>query len=233
MGRVGVLMLVVATAAVAAVAADAAQSPKALRASILAAAKAQHSVHYKTGEVVGNAVLTITADVAATEGTQHVNFKAGKQTGHITILVLDQTAYVEGDTNGLELLQGLTTSQATKYNGQWISIPKGDKSYNRTADAVTLGSFLHEITPRGRLSVSRAKLHGVRVIGVRAISGTGKKKKVQVLVARAHGKPLPLEEDELAPGRGYISHTPLSKWNESVQVQAPASSTPIATVRAG
>lgn len=226
-------MLFVAAAAITGAAAYAAQSPKALRASILHAAMAQHSVHYATREVAGNALLKITADVAAADGRQHVSFKAGKQTGQITILVLDNTAYVTGDTNGLELLQGLTTSEASKYAGQWISIPKGDKSYSRTAAAVTLGSFLQESTPHGHLSGFKAKLHGTRVIGVRGISGSGNKKRLQVLTARARGKPLPLEEDEFAPGREYISHTAMTKWSESVQIQAPASSTPIATVRGG
>ena len=113
-------MLFVAAAAVTAAVAYAAQSPKALRASILRAAMAQQSVHYATSEVDGNALLKITADVAAADGRQHVTFKAGKQTGQITILVLDNTAYVTGDTSGLELLQGLTASQASKYAGQWI-----------------------------------------------------------------------------------------------------------------
>ena len=76
-------MLVVATAAVAAAVALAAESPKALRASILRVAKAQHSVHYAVHEVDGNAALTIAADVAAADGRQHVSFKAGKQTGQI------------------------------------------------------------------------------------------------------------------------------------------------------
>jgi hypothetical protein len=219
-----------ATAAVAAAAALAAQSPRALRSSILGAAKAQHSVHYATREILGNLQLTLTGDVAATDGRQHVVFKAGTHTGHITIRVVDQTAYVEGDVNGLQLLQQLTKAQAAKYAGQWISIPKGDRAYSRTAAEVTLGTFLQSITPRGRLATFKATEHGTRVIGVRAISGTGKKKKLQVLAARANGKRLPLEEDEAMPGREFIGRTTMSKWNESVQVQAPAQSVPISTV---
>jgi hypothetical protein len=226
-------MLVLSVAVVTAAVAYAAQSPRALRASILRVAKAQHSVHYATHEVDGNALLKISADVAAADGRQHVSFKVGKVTGQVTILVLDDTAYVQGDTTGLELLLGLTKSQASKYASQWISIPKGDKDYGRIAAAVTLGSFLQEITPHGHLAAFKAKLHGTRVIGVRGTSGTGKKKRLQVLAARARGKPLPLEEDEFAPGREYISHTAITKWNESVQVQAPSSSTPISTVRGG
>jgi hypothetical protein len=230
--RAALFLVVCGVAGGAAAVAYATQSPKALRASILAAAKAQSSVHYTTHEVVGNTALALTADVAAADGRQHVSFKAGKTTGHITILVLDQTAYVQGDMNGLGVVLGLTRAQATTYAGQWISIPKGDKDYGKTAAAVTLGSFLQSITPHGRLSSFKARSHGTRVIGVRARSGKGKKKEVQVLAARAHGKRLPLEEDELSSGQEYISHTALSKWNEQVQVQAPANAVPISTVRA-
>jgi hypothetical protein len=229
-GRVGVLALAVAAAAALAAVALAAQSPEALRASILGAAKAQHSVHYATREVLGNLRLTLTGDVAVTAGRQHVVFEVGTQTGHITIRVLARTAYVQGDANGLQLLQQLTKAQASKYAGRWISIPKGDEAYSRTAAEVTLGTFLQSITPRGRLATFKGKEHGTRVIGVRAISGTGKKKKLQVLVARAKGKRLPLGENEAVPGRDFIGRTTMSKWNESVRVQAPAQSVPISTV---
>lgn len=211
--------------------ASATESPKAVRASILAAANAQQSVRYKTREVVGATLLSFTGDVAVSDGRQHVSFKVGQQTGQITILVLDQIAYVQGDANGLQFLQNLTKAQASTYAGRWISIPKGDKDYDSTAASVTLASFLKSITPRGRLAVVRAKLHGTRVIAVRATSGTGKKKRIQVLDAPASGKRLPLEEIDLVPGREYIGHTAMSRWNESVQVQTPANAVPISTVR--
>jgi hypothetical protein len=214
-------------------AAFAAVSPRALRASIINAGKAQQSVHYVAKQVVGNSLTTYTGDVEAADGIQHVTLKLGKKTAHFTIIVIDQTVYVQGDDLGLQLGLGLTKTQASTYAGQWISIPKGDKLYTGQAAFVTLGSVMQIITPRGRLAAFKVKRHGVRLVGVRGISGTGKKKELQVLVAPAHGKRLPLEEDELTPGAGYISHTVLSKWNESVQVQAPSSSTPISTVRAG
>jgi hypothetical protein len=230
MRRVGAFLFVVAVAAGTAAIALAAQSPKQLRASIVGAAKAQHSVHYVAKQIVGNSLTTLTGDVESGDGIQHVKIELGKKTGHLTIYVLGQTAYLEGDALGLQI-QGLTKAQATKYAGQWISIPKGDKFYGPTAADVTLGSAIQIITPHGRLSRFKAKQHGTRVIGVRGTSGTGKKKLLQVLAAKARGKRLPLEEDEVAPGQEYISRTVFSKWNEPVQVQAPASSTPISTVR--
>jgi hypothetical protein len=85
--RVALLLLAAIAAAGVVTAASATESPRAVRASILAAANAQHSIRYVTREVVGNTLLTFTGDIAAADGRQHVTFKAGKQTGQITIVV--------------------------------------------------------------------------------------------------------------------------------------------------
>ena len=145
-------MLFMAVVAGTAVAAFAAVSPRALRASIIDAAKAQQSVHYVAKEISGNSVTTLTGDVEATDGVQHVSIKLGKKTAHFTIVVIDQTAYVQGDNLGLQLGLGLTKAQASTYAGQWISIPKGDKLYAGTAAFVTLGSVIQLITPHGHLA---------------------------------------------------------------------------------
>lgn len=231
MRRMGLLVCVAAAAAVAVGVARAAQSPRAVRASIIDAARAQQSVHYKTEQVVGNARLTLVGDVEAADGTQHVSLKLGKKTGHLAIVVSAQTAYVQGDLLGLEAMQGLTKTQASTYAGQWIAIPKGDKDYGQTAADVTLGSLIQLSTPRGHLAAGSKKLHGERVVAVVGVSGKGKKKELKVLAARPKGTRLPIEEDEVEPGQEYIAHTVFGRWNESVQVQAPTSSVPISTVR--
>jgi len=231
MRRFLLLAGVVAAAVAAAGVARAAQSPRVVRASIVAAAKAQQSVHYKTSQIVGNGRLTLLGDVEATDGTQHVSLKVGKKAGEITIVVSNQIAYVQGDVVGLEALQGLTKTQATTYAGQWISIPKGDKDYGSAAADVTLGSFIQISTPRGHLAAGVQKLHGQRVLAVAGVTGKGKKRELKVLAARPKGTRLPVEEDEVAPGQEYLAHTVFSRWNETVQVQVPASSVPISTVR--
>jgi hypothetical protein len=68
------------------------------------------------------------------------------------------------------------------------------------------------------------------VIGVSAISGTRKKRKVQILDAPASGKRLPIEEEDVWPARQYLSATKISKWNEPVNVTAPTGAVPITTV---
>lgn len=226
-------MLVFAVVAGAATAALAARSPKAVSNSILAAARAQSSVHYVTHDVVGSAALTFSADVAADHGIQHVSIKVGKNTGHITIVVVSQTAYVTGDAFGLQALQQLTQTQASTYAGQWISIPSADKDFKSTAADVTLGSEVTDLAPHGHLQVASGKVKGTKVVAIRAVFGTGKKRTVEILDAHASGKPLPIEEVAATPGEETLSHSVFTHWNEVVSVQAPATSVPIATVRGG
>jgi hypothetical protein len=225
------LTLVVATLALGTAVALAAQSPRAVRNEIVAAARGEHSVHWEQSSSVGGARLSSGADVTTNEGVQQVTFHIGKATGHVTIQVVDHTAYVRGDETGLELNLGLTRNKAAAYAGKWISIPKADKLYARTAQADTLGSLIASIVPHGRLRAFSAKVHGLRVFGLRAVHGKGKKKTLQILEARAHGKPLPIEEDEVTPGMNAISRTALSRWNEPVHVTAPTHAVPISTVR--
>jgi hypothetical protein len=233
MRRIATLMIVTAAVAATAAVALAAQSPKTLRASIVAAARAQRSVHWSATEIIGAVAVTTGTDATKTGGVQHVTLAIGKERAHVRIVVTGGVAYVRGDALGLQLNLGLTAAQAKKYAGRWISIPKLDPSYAPTAAGDTMDSVVRELAPHGRLSLISGKLHGVRVIGVRGISGTGKKKMAEVLITSAHGQRLPLEEDTLAPGKHAIGHTEFSKWNETVKVTAPASSTPIGAVRAG
>ena len=230
MSRIGVLVLLAMTAVVAASVALAAQSPKAVRNSIVAAARGEHSVHWQGTDIDGGVGLSTGADVTADEGVQQVTFHLGGHTAHVAIRVIDDTAYVKGDAVGLRLNLGLTSAQASKYAGQWISIPKTDKRYAATADADTLGSLISSMVPPGHLKTFSAKLHGLRVVGLESVHGKGKKRTVQTLVARSHGKRLPIEADEVAPGAKTLGRTVLSRWNEAVTVQAPPTAVPISTV---
>jgi hypothetical protein len=232
MRRIATLVLVTAALAATAAVALAAQSPKALSGSIVAAARAQRSVHWTATEVIGSVALTTGTDAGKTKGVQHVTFAIGKQRAHVKIIVAGGVAYVRGDALGLQLNLSLTTAQAKKYAGAWISIPKLDPAYAPTAAGDTMDTVVSQLAPHGRLSLISGKLHGIRVIGVRGVSGSGTKKTAEVLITRAHGKRLPLEQDIVSPGKHAIGHTAFSKWNETVQVTAPASSTPIAAVRA-
>jgi hypothetical protein len=233
MRRIVTLVLVAAALAATAAVAFASQSAKAVSASIVAAARTQHSVHWSATEVIGAVALKTGTDAAKNEGVQQVTFVVGPKKAHVRIIVKGGVAYIRGDALGLRLNLPLTKAQSKKYAGKWISIPKLDPAYKSIAEGDTMASVIQGLAPKGKLSVVSGKLHKTRVIGVRGVSGSGSKRKVEVILAPKKGKRLPLEQDTLVASRNAIGHTTFSKWNETVKVTAPSRSTPIAAVRAG
>jgi hypothetical protein len=231
--RIALTGIVVVVAAGAVAGAHAALSPKALRASIVAAALAQKSVHWAEHDLVGGAQISSSADVGANFGTQRVTVDVGRQKGTIHIVFISHTAYVSGDAFGLVANLGLTKAQAKQFANTWISIPRGDKAYRAVSGGLTLASIIHGVTPRGTLKAVKTKEHGMRVFVLEGAKGTGKKRVVGTIVARASGKPLPIESIAVDPAHEVLSRADFSKWNEPVHVAAPASPTPIATVRGG
>ena len=226
MRRIVSLVLVSAAAVGTAAVALASSSPKAVRASIVVAALAQKSVHW-TSTSNGHGTVTRTADVNADSGTEQATFDGAA----VQIRLVDDTAYVQGDVVGLQLSLYLTQAQATQYAGQWISIPKGDELYAQTADGLTLASIVHDATPQGKLKLVSTKAHGTRLLVVRGRRGKQIGLTRSSLAAHASGTLLPVTFSN-----GGVDHSLrglFSKWNEPGSVQAPSSSTPIATVRAG
>jgi hypothetical protein len=236
--RIATLAFVAAAVVASAAVALASPSPKAVRASILAAARTERSVHWSAKEIVGQVAIKTATDAARSGGVQTVTLgvvqKNGhERMGHVHIVVTGGVAYIRADALGLQMSLDLASAQAKKYAGRWISIPKVDPAYKPTAEGDTMNSVVHDLAPHGRLTLISAKSHGVRVIGVRGVSGSGAKKMAKVVIAHTKGKRLPLEEDILVPGKSALDHMLFSKWNETVKVTAPAKSTPISAVRAG
>lgn len=230
MYRFGALLLAVALVAIVAAVALAAQTPRQLRASMFAAARAQHSVHYVALTIAAFRVR-IVGDASGDRGSQVITFVEGPDVGHLTVRVLARSAYLRGDAFTLHAYLNFSTSQATRYGGQWISIPSTHPRYSSIASAVTFRSFLTELYPKGTgLTGVRGTLDGDKVVGVRVSRQRADLHVVSTLYARAHGTPLPFKEREFAPGHGYSSSNTISRWNEPVHVQAPAHAVPISTV---
>ena len=231
MSRIVTLVLVTAVAVATAAVALAATSPKAFRASVVRAALAQKSVRWVEHDQAGNVVVASSADVNGNSGSQWLTVQLGKQSGTIHIIFINGIAYVQGQALGLEVNLGLTSAQATHYAGKWIAVTKGDKAYASTADGLTLASIVHDVTPRGPLELVKKTLHGKRVFALEAVGGPEQAPVFRVLVAPGRGKWLPIEASSINPARALSTHTEFGKWNEPVNVHAPSSSTPIATVR--
>lgn len=237
MARVIAAALVVgAVAAATAAVALAAQSPNELRTAIFAAARAQRSVHYVNAGVgnagVGTVSIRMSCDVTADRGIQRIAFTKHGRTGHVTVLVAHRTAYVRGDAFTLHGYMEFTSAQSSRYAGRWISIPHSASSYPTVSAGVTLPSLLRVLYPKGEAVRVVGKVGGRQVVGLRKHARHAGVGYTETLWAKARGRPLPVEDYSVAPSKGYWQRVTLSRWNEPVQVSAPAHAVPISTVSA-
>jgi hypothetical protein len=229
-GRVGVLVLVVVVAAVAASVALAARSPKQLRAAMLAAASARHSVHYVSTTSAAGHAIRIVSDVGPGRGIQRITVTNGSQSGPATVLVVGGSAYIRGNAFTLHNFFPLTQAQATRYAGAWISIPPTSGAYATVATDATFASFLADLLPSKHLAVVRATVAGRKSVGLRGTVRQAGLKLIETVYAPASGKPLPFQEKAVASGVPGTSTVRMSRWNEPVHLTAPANAVPIATV---
>jgi hypothetical protein len=147
---------------------------------------------------------------------------------------VDGTEYVRGTAVALEYyVLDLSRAQAKRYAGEWIAIPKGDKLSPHGSVGLTVASLVEGAVPQyrftggGKLKLGRRVAHGTRLL---VLQMTEEKLFEHRMTARASGTPLPVSFYDSC---GFVCGTSgtFSKWNEPVHVKAPASSTPIATVR--
>ena len=230
MSRIGVLVLVAATAALTATVALAAQSPKQLRAAMLAAASARHSVHYVSTTSAPGRTIRITGDVGPNLGSQRITLRLGGHSGQANVLVVGGSAYIRGNAFTMQNFFPFTKAQATKYAGQWISIPSTSGAYSAVSADATFASFLADLLPGTHLSSVRAKVDGKAAVGIRGVVRQAGTKLVETVYAPASGTPLPFAEKAVVTGSRGAGTTRMSRWNETVHVTAPASSVPITTV---
>jgi hypothetical protein len=169
-----------------------------------------------------------------------VGTESGKQIGILGFPIvggkvheelIDNTVYIEGNAAGLQDAIALTEDQATTYENQWISIPSDDSLYPETSDGLTLRSIVDDETPY-------SYFHGLKLVK-KMVDGT------LYLVVQSK-EDFRASLSTLAKGGGRLpvlfqehfgNHIRLTgtfrDWNETVDVEAPATSVPIATVRGG
>ena len=196
-------------------------------AAILAAGRAQYSVHYVALATNGVSRTRLVADVAATEGIQRITYAVGARTGTVTVLVKAGTVYVRGESFVLSTYLGFRAPASAKYA-------------NTSIQGYRLGSRVRAARGRGdappvddrRVSARRPALvpaektvAGQRVTGIKGTAG--RPAASAALYARANGAPLPVGEVETL-GKA-LDETLLSRWNEPVHVQVPARSVLIGT----
>jgi hypothetical protein len=228
--RLGVLALVVVFAAVSAAVALATQSPRQVRAGMLAAASAHHSVRYVSTTTAPGRTIRIVGDAGPKLGSQQIRLKLGNHSGNGTVLVVGGSAYIRGNVFTLANFFPFTQAQATKYAGQWISIPSTSGAYSAVSADTTFSSFLADLLPGTHLSVVRDKVAGRSALGLRGVIRQAGARLVETVYAPASGTPLPFAEKAIVVGSRGAGSTRMSRWNEAVHVTAPANAVPITTV---
>ncbi|MGH3050810.1 MAG: hypothetical protein ACRDLK_11695, partial [Gaiellaceae bacterium] len=174
--------------------------------------------------------IRMVGDVGKSAGTQRISYREGKKTGHVTVVVAHRMAYLRGDAFTLQNYMGFTAAQTSSYANRWIAIPSSDQAYGPVAAAVTLGSALDDLTPKGTLArVAPTTIGGRKVVGVRGTSVQSGKTVANTLYGRATGAALPVREVATSAGVRVVSV--LSRWNERVSVSVPHGAVGIAKVR--
>lgn len=195
---------------------------------ILNNVRAQQSVHYVSWESMGaGARLMTSADVANGRGVLRQTLRRyapnGAKPYRWTIVVTGATVYVRAPASSIKwLLQPLNT-EARRYAGRWISIPRGSR-FGYLATGGTLESLLRQIAPHGRLATSAS----IRKDGQRVIRITGTRPWGQTFLTARSSSLLPVSAGYVAGGQG---RTRFSRWNEPVHVKAPAHSISIDALR--
>jgi hypothetical protein len=222
-GRIGAFLLVVACTGAAGGSAAAAASPKSLRAAILDATSAKHSVHYVVVDTGRDFRTTMVSDAARNRGIQRITVIRSGRTGHVTVLVSRSTVYIRGDAFALHTYMAFPKSQASRYAQRWLSIPHTSPVYASVAADVTFGSFVSHLLPEHQLSIVHSTVAGKNVIGVH---GTVREQGISVteaVFAPTHGTRLPVEATAVVHGpHGGTGRTTMSGWNELVRIHVPA-----------
>jgi hypothetical protein len=226
------LVLFALAAAGAAPAAAATTTPAALRASIVVAGKAQHSVHYVSTSRTGSVTVTIVGDAGASQGSQRITYATGGKSGHATVLVKAGTAYFRADEFALAGFFGVAAAPAKTYANAWVVVPHASVAYASVAAAVTIGSTIDELGPKGTLTAAPAtRIGGVAVVGVRSDTARNGKRVLDVLYARAKAPHVPVRE-VVSSGTSETT-TAFESWNEPVSVTAPSHVVPVAKLIGG
>lgn len=204
--------------AVAGAASSAPTAASVIKAADVAMGK-QTGVHIVALSQSGKTSTKVVVDLGKTIGVETID----SGTRHVTITLTAKAAYVQGSSDGLIKLMGLTTAQQKKVGTKAISMASGTSSY---------ASFKASLTTAA-LAAFMPSAKGTTLLPVAAGSGhyqltwTSKGKTSAtntsiVLTLSISPSTLPLVEKITAKSGG--GSTTFSHWGESVHVSAPSAS---------
>jgi hypothetical protein len=113
--------------------------------AIVAAALAQHSVHWTADDTEDSeGTKHWTADVNADSGMARVSWYFEESGGKLHLVYVNKIFYVRGDSDSLEFFLALTNAQARRYAGRWISTSNGGDLLIQPVNGLTLSAAVRE-----------------------------------------------------------------------------------------
>jgi hypothetical protein len=189
------------------------------------------SVHYDSSSTESSETLVESGDAGPASASQTVTMGQGS----ISILVFGGTSYIKGNTDGLESLAGLSSSQASEAAGQWIEFSTDNTAFAPVVEGVRSTDIAKELALKAPLSLGKARtLDGQAVDAILGTQTFGKKAEHVVLYVRAEGTHVPVEEDSVnAKGQDTdAEHIIYSKWGEQVRPEAPTATISVGSISA-
>jgi hypothetical protein len=172
----------------------------------------------------------IVADVGTTAGSETI-FEGSAD---VAIKLTPTFAYVSGNQSGLTTLFGMSSAIAKKLGDRWESWKVGTGRYKNLESDLTMRSVT-TLLPRAKGSkASTVVRHGMTMylLTWNTPKSGSVPKLSNSLVVSAQGPALPSLKSAIASDGTKIT-TALSKWGESVGVQAPPSNRTISSSKLG
>jgi hypothetical protein len=189
------------------------------------------SVHYDSSSTEASQTLVENGDAGPASASQTVTMGQGT----ISILVIGGISYVKGNSDGLESLAGLSSSQAAEASGQWIEFSTTNTAFAPVVEGVRSADLTKELALKAPLSLGKTRsLDGETVDAIDGTQTFDKKTQHVVLYVRAKGTHVPVEEDSVdSKGRHTdAEHITYSKWGEQVRPKAPRATISVGSISA-
>jgi hypothetical protein len=202
-------------------------SPAQTLSDALSAARAQRSVEWRSAVSLRGVRVSEATLAGVTTGFQRVSIAGGPLVGAVTIELDRGVAYLRGNSDALQLIQGFGLASAAAEANRWISVGSNVSYFQVVSAGLTLRSAIAQLEltpPLGALSGT--EVDGQRVVGVRGKGSAtfGPTSTPADLYVRDSGVPLPVEETERVDGATV--RLSLVKWNVRIPLTPPSDAVP-------
>jgi hypothetical protein len=177
-------------------------------------------VHIDVTSTAGKTKSSVVVDIGNKNGQETIT--SGSQ--HVKIIVTSKNAYLSGNSGGLTTIMGLSKAQAGKLGSSVMVMKAGSAEYTSLDQNLTipiLPAMLPASTNKKLKVTTGSNAHQYNLDWSTAASSTALAT-TTVLTFTVGNKTLPVTES-IKSSKG-LGTTTFTKWNESVNVSVPATS---------